>query len=283
MIVSVISTLSYLQSVGMAHRDLKPANKFLMENGEIKIIDFGESKDYFKDCDDGGVGTMATIRGTPQYLSPILWKAHVEDGGNTRHVVHNLFKSDVYSCGLIFFQLASMEDVTGYNQKNAVNDGERLVEGGLKKLQQRYSNHIIEIIRLMLKFDESERPSFIELAKLVLTSTENTLESPKSGPGKKEKVGNKSVSKAFSSQSLHKNKDNAQLGTGASKDASHAAAKTPYGKEPSKKSLSMAKRGDSAKSGPNGLGKNLNLDSAQPGESHMSQDSAALERMQSHQ
>jgi serine/threonine protein kinase len=103
MIVSVISTMSYLQSVGMAHRDLKPANKFIMESGEMKIIDFGESKDYFKEDDAGGVGTMATIRGTPQYLSPILWKAHVEDGGNTRHVVHNLFKSDVYSCGLIFF------------------------------------------------------------------------------------------------------------------------------------------------------------------------------------
>lgn len=31
----------------------------------------------------------------------------------------------------------------------------------------------------MLKFDEAERPSFIELAKLVLTSTENTIDSPK--------------------------------------------------------------------------------------------------------
>lgn len=104
MIVSVISTLSYLQSVGICHRDLKPANLFLhAQSGEIKVIDFGESKDYFKEQDDGGVGTMATIRGTPQYLSPILWKAHVEDGGNTRHVTHNIFKSDVFSCGLIFF------------------------------------------------------------------------------------------------------------------------------------------------------------------------------------
>ena len=31
----------------------------------------------------------------------------------------------------------------------------------------------------MLKFEEAERPSFVELAKLVLTSTENSLESPK--------------------------------------------------------------------------------------------------------
>lgn len=56
-----------------------------------------------------------------------------------------------------------------------------MVELALKKLRQRYSDHIIEIIRLMLKFEENERPSFVELAKLVLTSTENTIESPK-GP-----------------------------------------------------------------------------------------------------
>jgi hypothetical protein len=78
-----------------------------------------------------------------------------------------------------------MEDVTGFNQKNAVNEGEKLVDDGLKKLRQRYSDHIIEIIRLMLKYEETERPSFVELAKLVLTSTENTLESPKAADGKK--------------------------------------------------------------------------------------------------
>ena len=87
MVVSIISTMSYLQSVGICHRDLKPANIFVTTGSyELKLIDFGESKDYYKDDNDaGGPGTMATIRGTPQYLSPILWKAHVEDGGNTRH------------------------------------------------------------------------------------------------------------------------------------------------------------------------------------------------------
>lgn len=152
-----------------------------MESGDIKIIDFGESKDYFKEADDGGVGSMATIRGTPQYLSPILWKAHVEGGGNVRHVTHNLFKSDVYSTGLIMLQFATMEDVTGFNQKNDDNDGEKMVEKCLNKLKQRYSDHIIEIIRLMLKFEELQRPSFIELGKLVLTSNDGTIDSPKGG------------------------------------------------------------------------------------------------------
>lgn len=85
-----------------------------MNNGEIKVIDFGESKDYFMEADDGGEGTNATIRGTPQYLSPILWKAHVVDG-NSRFAKHNIYKSDVFSVGLLFYQLASMEDVTGFN------------------------------------------------------------------------------------------------------------------------------------------------------------------------
>ena len=67
-----------------------------------------------------------------------------------------------------------------------MNDGEKIVDTGLKKITSRYSDHIIEIVRLMLKFEESERPSFVELAKLVLTSTENSIDSPKNaGAGKK--------------------------------------------------------------------------------------------------
>ena len=41
----------------------------------------------------------------------------------------------------------------------------------------------------MLKFEEAERPSFVELAKLVLTSTENSLDSPKDGPKNSNSLG----------------------------------------------------------------------------------------------
>jgi serine/threonine protein kinase len=80
-----------------------------MQNGEVKLIDFGESKDYIYDLNDESreTYTRATIRGTPQYLSPILWKAHVVDG-NSRYVEHNIYKSDVFSAGLVLLQLALM-------------------------------------------------------------------------------------------------------------------------------------------------------------------------------
>lgn len=110
-----------------------------------------------------------------------------------------------------------MEDVTGFNQKNADNDGEKMVEKCLHKLKQRYSDHIIEIIRLMLKFEESQRPSFVELGKLVLTSNDGTLESPKGGNPhiqNKQIQDNKVVSKAFSHGNMQQNRDNYQSGSG---------------------------------------------------------------------
>lgn len=74
-----------------------------------------------------------------------------------------------------------MEDVTGCNN---LKEGEAAIEDILKSLWVWYSEHIIEIIWLMLKFDEAERPSFVELAKLVLTSEDNTLTTPKLEEGK---------------------------------------------------------------------------------------------------
>ena len=86
----------------------------------MKVIDFGESKDYFYDPNDEDkeTFTMATIRGTPQYLSPILWKAHVIDG-NSRFAEHNIYKSDVFSTGLVLIQFALMKEVTGFNSKTS--------------------------------------------------------------------------------------------------------------------------------------------------------------------
>ena len=62
-----------------------------------------------------------------------------------------------------------MEDVTGFNQKSAEYEGERLVQAGVNRLKQRgYTEKVCDVLFLMLKFSEKDRPSFIELAKVVL-------------------------------------------------------------------------------------------------------------------
>jgi len=63
-----------------------------------------------------------------------------------------------------------MEDVTGFNQKSAEYDGERLITASLMRLKQRgYTDQVIDILKLMLEFREEIRPSFIEMAKVVVT------------------------------------------------------------------------------------------------------------------
>lgn len=164
MMYSLIDACAYLESVGVCHRDIKPTNLFLLQDGTIKLIDFGESKEYFEEDEDDHP-TMATIRGTPQYLSPILWEGHVLS--HLKEIKHNIFKSDVFSAGLVLFQMAALRDVNGFNQMVEGCNGERLIRDGLRWLSKKYSQKVINIIKLMLTYDEDQRPNFIELGKII--------------------------------------------------------------------------------------------------------------------
>jgi serine/threonine protein kinase len=72
---SIVDALAFLQSIGICHRDIKPANLFIVETGEIKIIDFGESKESFQEDNDEDDTNMATIRGKIN-LYNIIFKVH---------------------------------------------------------------------------------------------------------------------------------------------------------------------------------------------------------------
>jgi hypothetical protein len=62
-----------------------------------------------------------------------------------------------------------MEDVTGFNQKSPEYDGEKLIKAGVSKLKQKYGEAFCDTLGLFLKFHEHERPSFIELAKIMVS------------------------------------------------------------------------------------------------------------------
>lgn len=87
------SALSYLQSKGISHRDIKPQNILIFPSNVYKLSDFGEAKSIQK------AKNMNTLKGTEMFMSPSLFKAlHSNEG----EVLHNSYKSDVYSIGLCF-------------------------------------------------------------------------------------------------------------------------------------------------------------------------------------
>ena len=62
----LLEGLSFIHQLGIVHRDLKPANIFIMNSGNVKIGDFGLSKDLSK---ESGLSKLYAA-GTRFYMAP---------------------------------------------------------------------------------------------------------------------------------------------------------------------------------------------------------------------
>ena len=86
----IIKGFLFLQDNNIAHRDIKPQNILLFPNNIYKISDFGEAK-FIKNIKE-----QSTLRGSELFMSPLLYKGYKY---NQNNVLHNPFKSDVFSLG----------------------------------------------------------------------------------------------------------------------------------------------------------------------------------------
>ena len=85
--------LQYAHEKGIIHRDLKPSNLMITPEGVLKLTDFGIAKDTDVTALTGANSTI----GTAAYMSPEQCKGE-----------RNLTpKSDLYSLGVVFFELLS--------------------------------------------------------------------------------------------------------------------------------------------------------------------------------
>jgi len=85
----VLQAICYMNSVGIAHRDLKPENLLLDQDHNIKISDFGLSKDFSAE-------EMTTSCGTATYVAPEVLTATGYD-----------VACDIWSVGVITYILLS--------------------------------------------------------------------------------------------------------------------------------------------------------------------------------
>jgi len=103
--LQVARALDYAHFRGVIHRDIKPANIMISKHGEVKLMDFGIARDdKLSDLTETGTGL-----GTPSYMSPEQILGDKLD-----------FRSDVFSLGIVLFQMAT-------GQKPFVEDDARTV------------------------------------------------------------------------------------------------------------------------------------------------------------
>jgi eukaryotic-like serine/threonine-protein kinase len=87
----VAAGLAYAHAHGVIHRDIKPGNIRLLEDGRVKIMDFGIAK--LKDHDSALTKTGTTV-GTAAYLPPEQIRGELVD-----------HRADIFSFGVVAYEL----------------------------------------------------------------------------------------------------------------------------------------------------------------------------------
>lgn len=104
-ISQVLEALAYAHEKGVVHRDIKPANIMLMDNGRVKVSDFGVAR-----IDNSDLTSTGMMVGTPNYMSP---------EGLHGFQVDN--RSDLYSVGILLFELLTKQrPYTGISLAEAI-------------------------------------------------------------------------------------------------------------------------------------------------------------------
>ena len=154
----LVKTLSIMQQNNVTHRDIKPQN-VLIKGGFYKLCDFDEVKIIYnpQPC-------MHSVRGSELYMAPILFYAYQN---KTPSIVHNTYKSDVFSLGMCILLAAGLTAKTLCDIRE-IKDMNIISEIIISRLFNRYSPNFIKLIIKMLQLEETLRFDFIELEDYIL-------------------------------------------------------------------------------------------------------------------
>jgi len=89
LMVQLLGALHNAHQNGIVHRDVKPANIFRLDDGSIKVVDFGIAR-----VESSELTRTGALIGTPAYMSP---EQFLELDADPR--------SDIFSAGVVFYEL----------------------------------------------------------------------------------------------------------------------------------------------------------------------------------
>ena len=142
-VAQLCSGLGYAHAQGVVHRDVKPANVFLLQDGTVKLLDFGIAK-----LSTSTLTRQGDVLGSAPYMSPEqVAGTHDLDG-----------RSDVWSTGVLLYELLT-------NRKPFEGDALTTVIVGILKEQpppiEKYApglpQQLIDVVARALEKDRDKR------------------------------------------------------------------------------------------------------------------------------
>ncbi|MDJ0838381.1 MAG: serine/threonine-protein kinase [Acidobacteriota bacterium] len=131
LLIRVCDALSYAHRNLVIHRDLKPGNILVDRHGEPKLIDFGIASIIDARTGEQHTNTLFCGAMTPRYASPEQIRG--ESLGTT---------TDVYSLGVILFELLCGSSPYPVNPKNLVQVGDAILNRDVRPMSSVVGKHL---------------------------------------------------------------------------------------------------------------------------------------------
>jgi serine/threonine protein kinase len=92
-VAAIADALDYAHAHGVVHRDIKPANIMRLNDGTLRVTDFGIAR-----IASTSKTATGTVLGTPSYMSPEQLSGKKIDG-----------RSDLFSLGVMLYEMLTGE------------------------------------------------------------------------------------------------------------------------------------------------------------------------------
>jgi len=138
--IEVLKALEAAHAQGVVHRDIKPANIILLDNGGVKVADFGVAR-----LDQSDLTLAGNMVGTPNYMSPEGLRGEVVDK-----------QADVYSTGMVLLEMLTgarltPKDLYSTSLKQFIDEVYLSTRGSI------LSDELKTVIRNALSEDKADR------------------------------------------------------------------------------------------------------------------------------
>jgi serine/threonine protein kinase len=146
--VQIMLALKHVHDNKILHRDVTAKNVFMSGQGDVKLGDFGISKQLSTQTN-----LASTVIGTPNYLSPEIWQGRAYDA-----------KSDVWALGCILCQMSALKQP--FTQPDLPSMMNAITNAQYTPVPDHYTDMLKTLVASIIRPKPQDRPTLGQLMRV---------------------------------------------------------------------------------------------------------------------